>query len=159
MSYQLVKSDENIIIYCVLGRRKQTLESGMFSRRILIVSIFAMLVSFMNPLGARAEDVLKQGSFTGKSGHKTSGTVKIVKTAAGVEVHLGGNFKLDGAPGPYLGFGKSGQYDKSSQFSKLNANTGAQVYKLPGKINTTKYNEIYVWCGPFNVPLGVAKLN
>ncbi len=131
----------------------------MLSRRILIVSTLAALVMLINPLTAMAEQVLKQGTFTGKSGHKTSGSVSVVKTATGVEVRLGGTFKLDGAPGPYLGFGKSGKYDKKSEFSKLNANTGAQVYKLPGKFDASKHNEIYVWCRPFSVPLGVAKLN
>ncbi len=131
----------------------------MLSRRILMFSIFTALALPVIPLDAKAEEVLKQGTFSGKSGHKTSGSVSIVKTDTGIEVRLGGTFKLDGAPAPYLGFGKSGKYDKKSEFSKLNSKTGAQVYKLPGTIDVTTFNEIYVWCRPFNVPLGVAKLN
>lgn len=131
----------------------------MLNRRLLVISILGAAILAVAPAAAWAEEVLGQGSFVGKSGHRTSGSVSIVKTDAGVEVRLGSNFSLDGAPGPYLGFGNNGRYDAASQFSKLNANKGAQVYKLPGKIDVSKYNEIYVWCRPFKVPLGVAKLN
>jgi hypothetical protein len=131
----------------------------MLNRRILIVALFGVGAIAMIPLAAAAEEVLGQGSFVGKSGHKTSGSVSIVKTDTGVEVRFGSTFKLDGAPGPWLGFGTNGKYDKSSEFTKLSGNSGAQVYKVPGKVNVSKYNEFYVWCRPYGVPLGVARLN
>ena len=96
--------------------------------------------------------------FTGKSGHKTSGSISVVKTANGIEVRLGSNFKLDSAPDPWLGFGRSGKYDPASEVAILKSNTGAQVYKIAGNVDVSKYNEFYVWCRKFAVPLGVAKL-
>ena len=130
----------------------------MLSRRVLVFSLFSAAVVSISPLKASAEEVLGKGMFTGQSGHKTSGSVSIVKTPGGVEVRLGSNFKLDGAPDPWLGFGKSGKYDSAGEVAILKSNTGAQVYKLTGSIDVSKYNEFYVWCRKFAVPLGVARL-
>jgi hypothetical protein len=103
------------------------------------------------------EDVIARGSFTGKSGHATSGGVSVKKTAEGPVVVLEPDFRFDGAPDPKLGFGKNG-YDKSAKFSALKSNSGEQTYALPGSIDPADYNEIWVWCERYAVPLGVAKL-
>jgi len=131
----------------------------MLNRRQLIAALFGAFVILPGADFAVAQEVLGKGSLTGQSGHKTSGSVSMVKTAAGIEVHLGDDFKFDGAPGPWLAFGKGGAFDRATQFSKLNKNTGAQTYKVPASIDVSKYDEFYVWCRPFNVSLGVAKLN
>ena len=131
----------------------------MLNRKPLLTSLLGAALIAASPGAVSAEEILAQGAFTGKSGHKTSGSVAIVKTDKGVEVRLGANFSLDSAPGPYLGFGNNAKYDPVTQFSKLGSNSGAQVYKLPVRIDVSKYKEFYVWCRPFNVPLGVAKLN
>ncbi len=130
----------------------------MLNSRSLIIPVVAAVICAMSPLTATAEEVLGQGSFTGKSGHRTSGSVSIVKTQGGIEVRLGSNFKLDGAPDPWLGFGNSGKYDSAGEVAILKSNKGPQVYKVAGKIDASKYNEVYVWCRKFAVPLGVAKL-
>jgi len=130
----------------------------MLNKRLLCKFLLGAALIAVSPGVASAEQILAQGTFTGKSGHQTSGSVSIVKTASGVEVRLGANFSLDGAPAPWLGFGNNGKYNDRTQFSKLRKNTGAQVYKLPAAIDASKYKEFYVWCAPFSVPLGVAKL-
>lgn len=105
-----------------------------------------------------AEKVLAGGQFAGASDHATSGGVSVVQTDAGVVVVLEENFSLDGAPDPKVGFGKDGVYDIKSQLSPLAANTGRQSYPVPATIDTSKYNEVYIWCEQYSVPLGVAKL-
>jgi hypothetical protein len=105
-----------------------------------------------------AEDVLASGTFAGASGHKTSGGVAVVRTDAGAMVVLQEDFSLDGAPDPKVGFGRDGAYDKSSQLAPLGANKGHQTYQLPASVDPAKYNEVYIWCERFSVPLGVAKL-
>ncbi len=82
----------------------------------------------------------------------------MVKTADGYAVQFAAYFSLDGAPGPYIGFGNGGSYDKSTEFSKLGKLKGAQTYKVPERIDVSKYGEIYIWCKPYNVPLGIANL-
>ena len=110
------------------------------------------------PVAASAQDqVLASGEFRGKSGHAASGGVSVVKTATGAVVVLAPDFKFDGAPDPKLGFGKNG-YLKSTQFSALKSNSGAQTYDLPAAIDPADYTEVWVWCEQYSVPLGVATL-
>jgi hypothetical protein len=110
------------------------------------------------PVAASAGDeVLASGAFRGKSGHAASGGVSVVKTETGVRVVLGRDFKFDGAPDPKLGFGKNG-YVKASQFSVLKSNDGEQTYDIPAALDPAGYNEVWVWCEQYSVPLGVANL-
>ena len=104
-------------------------------------------------------NVVTAGTFSGLSDHITTGGVTIRKDGEDYYVVLEDDFSLDGAPDPKLGFGNSGEYDIESQFSVLNNKTGYQVYELPAEIDPTAYNEIYVWCEQFSVPLGVASID
>lgn len=110
------------------------------------------------PATAPAQNALAKGNFTGLSGHRTSGLVTLVRTGNGVEVRLSSDFNFDGAPDPWLGFGKGGKYDTATTFTKLRQNTGAQVYTVPSNIDPSKYDEVYVWCKRFAVSLAVARL-
>jgi hypothetical protein len=98
------------------------------------------------------------GSFTGASNHVTSGHVEVIKTSDGWEVHLKDDFSLDGAPDARVGFGSSGKFADATDFEPLRSITGAQVYKVPADIDPTNYDEVYIWCRQYSVPLGVAKL-
>ena len=98
------------------------------------------------------------GSFTGLSNHVTKGDVSVVKTDAGWEVHLKDSFWFDGAPDPRVGFGKNGKFVDPTDFEPLRNNAGAQVYKVPADINPEDFDEVYIWCRKFSVPLGVASI-
>ena len=127
-----------------------------FASAMLALGFAAAVVAA--PVAALAQgQVLASGEFRGKSGHAASGGVSVVKTATGVVVVLAPDFKFDGAPDPYLGFGKNG-YVKSTQFSILESNSGKQTYEIPSTIDPADYTEIWVWCEKFSVPLGVATL-
>ncbi|MEM9371265.1 MAG: DM13 domain-containing protein, partial [Pseudomonadota bacterium] len=41
----------------------------------------------------------------------------------------------------------------------LAASTGEQVYVIPAGLDVADFNEIWIWCEKFSVPLGVAKLS
>ena len=99
------------------------------------------------------------GNFIGKSDHITTGKATLVKVSNGYLVKLGKDFSLDGAPAPSVGFGKNGNYDKSTNIGDLESNTGEQFYVIPASVDISKYNELYIWCDKFDVPLGVATLN
>ena len=100
------------------------------------------------------------GVFTGASNHVTSGDVTVTKNADGTAtVTLGANFSLDGAPDPYVGFGKNGTFSKSANLGVLQSRSGGQSYIVPASVNVDDFNEVYIWCLKFAVPLGVAKLN
>ena len=98
------------------------------------------------------------GCFSGASGHQATGQVAVVRTADGWEVRLEDSFTFDGAPDPWVGFGKSGSFAPATDFYRLRSNTGAQVYKVPADVDPTAYDEVYIWCRRYSVPLGVARI-
>ena len=106
-----------------------------------------------------ADSVTGSGSFKGASKHVTSGTVSIIKMSNGEAVlKLEDSFKFDGAPDPVVGMGLNGTYDASTNLGKLSKNSGQQNYVVPNSIDASKYNEVYIWCKQYGVPLGVASL-
>ena len=72
---------------------------------------------------------------------------------------LDANFSLDGAPDPRVGFGTDGEFVALSDLGALQNLNGAQTYNVPASINVDDFNEVYIWCLKFGVPLGVAQLN
>ncbi len=99
------------------------------------------------------------GEFTGASEHITTGSVSIVKTkAGGYVVILDKDFSLDGAPDPRVGFGKDGKFIEASDLGALQNKDGLQAYAVPANVNIKDFNEVYIWCRKFNVPLGIAQL-
>ena len=122
-------------------------------------AVAALATLFTAPAAALAgEEILASGSFKGASSHETNGNVTIRKTDSGVIVVLEDDFDFDGAPDPKLGFGNDGTYDHGSQISHLGSNKGRQVYEVPATIDPQAYNQFYVWCERYSVPLGVADL-
>ena len=98
------------------------------------------------------------GTFSGASGHVTKGDVEVVQTADGWEIHLKETFWFDGAPDPRVGFGIGGKFADQTDFEPLRANSGAQVYRVPASINLEEFDEVFIWCRKYSVPLGVAKI-
>ncbi len=96
---------------------------------------------------------VRKGTFEGASRHQTSGHVSLSGDANQATLTLESDFQFDGAPDPKLALGNNG-FDPKTMFAKLKSNSGAQVYKLPPGIDPAKYNEVWVWCETYNVPLG-----
>lgn len=115
-------------------------------------------------LGAAAApasaETVSSGTFTGASDHITTGAVEVIKNADGSHtIVLGEDFSLDGAPDPRVGLGQNGFYDGNTDSGKLGNLTGSQSFTVPASVDISKFNEVYIWCEKFSVPLGIAKLN
>lgn len=124
-----------------------------------ILGLFAAAMISLSPVAASAGDKISSGTFVGKSDHITTGGVKLIKTAdGGAVVILDSDFSLDGAPDPRVGLGADGEYDEASNMGVLQHINGVQFYRLPPTVNADDYNEVYIWCTKFSVPLGVASL-
>ena len=117
----------------------------------MVLGAFAADTSF-------AADGKWSGKFRGASNHVTSGSVTVSKKGGKITLQLGSNFSLDGAPDPWIGFGKNGKYKKATQFTKLRSKTGRQTYSVPASVDLGSVNEVYIWCHKFSVPLGVARI-
>jgi hypothetical protein len=109
---------------------------------------------------ASADTVTASGSFTGLSDHITTGGVSVVETSGGgAVVILDTDFSLDGAPDPSVGFGINGEYVAASDLGELTSINGLQAFIVPEGLDLADFNEIYIWCDEFSVPLGVAALS
>lgn len=127
----------------------------MISRRTILRG--ALSVSTVAALPAFAGGHGRIGTFTGASNHTTTGRAEVVKSGTGGTVELLADFTFDGAPDPKVALGNNG-YDPKTLMGPLTSNTGASSYRIPAGINPDDYNEVWIWCEKFNVPLGVAKL-
>lgn len=97
------------------------------------------------------------GRFEGRSDHVVSGDVAIVESEGQYFVQLGDDFSLDDAPDPKVGLGQDG-YDPKTKSGHLISFKGASSYEVPKNIDVKAYNEVYIWCEKFDVPLGVASI-
>ncbi|MGC1497318.1 MAG: DM13 domain-containing protein [Sulfitobacter sp.] len=123
----------------------------------LIAIALTALITF-GPVTASFADT--SGTFVGASDHITTGGVSVTKNDDGTStVTFDANFSLDGAPDPRVGFGKDGKFVSISDLGALKNLNGAQSYVVPASLDIDDYNELYIWCLKFAVPLGVAQLN
>lgn len=97
------------------------------------------------------------GTFTGASGHATTGEVAVFKTTAGYAVSLGSNFSFDGAPNAMVGLGDA--TGATVVLAPLASPTGAQVYGVPASVDIGDFRHVYIWDDERGVPLGVAQLD
>ena len=121
----------------------------------LLLTIFLVLA--VSIAAQAASRIVATGEFEGRSDHVVSGGVTVLKTDTGYVVVLEPDFSLDGAPDPKLGFGKNG-YKASAKFSERRSEKGVQAYSISASIDPEEYDEVWVWCEKFDVPLGVAHL-
>lgn len=126
----------------------------MTTRRHFVLGLAGL--GMATALPARAET---SGRFRGASRHVTTGTVTVTPASGGAVIRLGADFSLDGAPDPVVGLGHNGSYDARTFAGELRSNSGAQSYTLPRNVRAEAYNEVYIWCRRFGVPLGVARVS
>jgi hypothetical protein len=106
---------------------------------------------------AKDASVTARGIFVGKSDHVTTGHAAIARAGTKWVLILEDDFTFDGAPDPHVALGNDG-YDKNARLALLSSNDGKQVYEIPAGLNVGRFNEVWIWCKKFGVPLGVAKL-
>ena len=98
------------------------------------------------------------GSFSGASGHVTKGTATVTKSGGKITVKLGSNFKLDGAPDPYVALGNGSAPVKGGLLAVLRKNSGSQSYSIAASPALDGARQVIIWCKRYAVPLGVATI-
>ncbi|WP_299684261.1 DM13 domain-containing protein [uncultured Tateyamaria sp.] len=128
--------------------------------KFIPIALAAVLSAAISLAGIAANaGPVATGTFTGASDHITTGSVEIVANADGSHtIVLGDDFSLDGAPDPRVGLGKNGYYDGNTDSGKLLNLTGSQSFTVPAGVDISDFNEVYIWCEKFSVPLGFAVL-
>jgi hypothetical protein len=101
--------------------------------------------------------------------HRTTGTVRILRTADGSLVLRLENLDTSSGPDVHVWLadapvvaGKAGWdvFDdgKHLDAGKLKGNKGNQNYPLPADLDLATYTSVSIWCDRFNVSFGAAKL-
>ncbi len=129
----------------------------MNARRIAGTVLAAAVTGLIAAAGPAGAEPGRKGTFEGKSGHVVTGTVSIERAGSRWFVRLADDFRLDRAPDPRVALGKDG-YDESTTLSRLKSRTGSDRYQIPDRIDPARYNEVWIWCKKFEVPLALAKL-
>lgn len=120
---------------------------------VLAVVAVIMVLCFRFMGSAHAEP----GVLRGASGHMAYGHVEVVRNGETAKVVFKEDFTLQEAPAPRLAWGKDG-YKRGTVFATLAKFKGAQEYQIPTGTDLGQFNELWIWCEKFDVPLAVAKL-
>lgn len=131
----------------------------MHNRRdFILAGVAAVSTLALGPAPALAADTSRAGQFKGASQHVARGRAALVQQGGRAQVVLLDDFWFDGAPDPKVALGRNG-FDKRTLMGSLRQNAGKQAYAVPAGVDASQYDEVWIWCEKFNVPLGVAKLN
>lgn len=105
----------------------------------------------------------RSGTLTGRQGYNVTGSVQVKKEGGKTIVTLGDDYIFDPAKNPpdiKIGFGSGESYAKGSKIhDKLTVKKGAASFEVPASIDTSKYDELYIYCEQFTVILAVAPLS
>lgn len=131
----------------------------MDRRAFLNIALKAGVATAVATIGAPAlaAGAGRIATFTKKNSYAVTGRAELVKRGNGYVVNLSDDFSFANAPDPKIALGRYG-YDKSTLMGLLKSSKGASSYQVPAGINADDYNEVWIWCEQYNVPLAVAKL-
>lgn len=133
-----------------------------------VVSISTLSLQGLTPAFAQSAaeirtggELLKSGKLVGNFGpmsHQVRGTASIIRYRDQVYLVLSDDFTFDGAPDPWVGFGNRDSYDSDSTVSPLSSFIGGHYYRMPRKIRPDEYEDFFIWCQQFSIPLARADL-
>lgn len=126
----------------------------VLTRRAALQGALAGTMTILAAPQVRAGGHGRIGTFTGAERYGAGGRVEVV----GNEIILMDDFTFNGAPDPKIAMGRDG-YDPATLSGLLRSNTGRQSYTLPDGLDGGDYNEVWIWCERFDVPLAVARLD
>ena len=110
-----------------------------------------------------SEGASRSGTFSGNTGYSVKGTATLEQTPTALILTLGSDFTSSNGPmlGVYLAKTASGGLNaqNSLKLANLNANSGAQTYAVPAGVGLHDYDYAVIYCIPFNVRFGTAKLD
>ena len=114
--------------------------------------------SAFNVLVSQAMQSIRSGTFSGRNGYRASGTVTMSKKSDGsLKLDFGSDFLTQNGPGIYVNLSNS--ESGGIEIQKMTQIRGPFTVDLPSNISIDDYNNVIIWCKPFGVAFGVAKLN
>ena len=100
-----------------------------------------------------------RGSFVGDGKFTVTGTTEVFRENGQWFIRLGPGFSESGAPDPKVALGNKGRggYVPGTILGLIQAN-GESVYALKPGLDIGDYDQVWIWCERFNVPIGHANL-
>ena len=126
---------------------------------IIKVGIISVKQEQTQPSGIEQEkepEILKTGEFEGLLFHHAEGIAKIVKVNDQTFLQFE-NFEVTDGPDLRVYLTQNGDVNKGVNLAKLKASQGDQSYSLEN-IDVESYNTVLIYCQPFGIPFGQAKL-
>ena len=102
-------------------------------------------------------EILKTGSFEGLAGHYADGTAKIIKVGDLTYLRFE-NFEVTNGPDLRVYLTSEGDVKNGLHLEKLKGSKGDQNYLLEN-IDLQMYDTVIIYCQPFGVYFGEAKLD
>ncbi len=107
--------------------------------------------------------ISRTGTFMSSNGYSTKGAATLQQTANELTLILGNDFHASNGPqlGIFLAKNASGSLNAQNSLSlgNLEKNDGAQQYAVPAGVSLQDYDYVVIYCIPFNVRFGSAKLS
>lgn len=111
----------------------------------------------MEDMGASsAVAILQTGQFEGLLGHHASGTAKIIDVGGKKYLRFE-NFEVTNGPDLRVYLTNNGDVKNGLHLEKLKGSRGDQNYLLEN-VDSDRYDTVVVYCQPFGVHFGQAKL-
>jgi len=111
---------------------------------------------------SNASATQRSGTFRGNSSYNVTGGVTLQQQGSALKVVFEDNFRSSNGPqlGIYLAKNAPGVLTTSNSVSlgTLKSTTGKQEYNIPAGVKLTDFDFVVVYCIPFNVAFGFAKL-
>ena len=124
----------------------------------ITASIGNVSSSAYNVLVSQAMQTSRSGTFSGRNGYRASGTVTMSEKSDGsLKLDFGSDFLTQNGPGIYVNL--SNTESGGVEIQKMTQIRGPFTIDLPSNISIDDYNNVIIWCKPFGVAFGVAKLN
>ncbi|SOE20502.1 Electron transfer DM13 [Spirosomataceae bacterium TFI 002] len=102
-------------------------------------------------------NALLAGTFTGASGHATSGKAEIIKLDTSTYSLALTNFKTDNGPDLKIYLAEDAKAGNFIEVSSKVEN-GNKTYTLPADIDFEKHKFVLIWCKAFSVSFGFVEL-
>ena len=122
-------------------------------------TIEAVVSEDMNDMMDSSEtsvEIIKSGSFDGLAGHYAEGLAKIIQVGDTTYLRFE-NFEVTNGPDLRVYLTSDGDIHNGIQLDKLKGSKGDQNYLLEN-IDVDSYDTVVVYCQPFGVYFGEAKL-
>lgn len=116
---------------------------------------------FIDLTVADVSSLTRTAEFRGLSGYDASGDVVLeVGNNGKITLKMSSNFMAQNGPGLYVYLSNDGgNISGGVELDKLKSTSGSQEYDVPINVTLKQYDHIVLYCKPFGVGFGTAKLS